>query len=392
MDKNHPPIKYGKTGVLIINLGTPDSTNWFDIRKYLKEFLSDRRVIEVNPLIWQIILNLFILTFRPSKTAKAYKEIWMKNENMSPLLYYTKKQSEKTSELLQKENLSPQLSDMIQVVDLYDSNHRVVDRVLVDDKPIHILSHPDKKRFIAVCLEHFITYTLKNEKLIELERSKISYGLGCFWIHPNGKNILAARSPRVPGKPAIPEWYEIKDNKVIHINDIQIESGLDTEYLDSGVILRISPDGKRGFICQRTIYNGLDLCDVLIADLTLDRPKITQVIKQVGDGLESFAFHPNGKMAVVTCLAHQKNALAVLDIESDPPRLLYHIDASGGSQGIEFTPEGDKLFHGSPAHGRIEVYDVVGDFELVKNQKFIKIAYGHNSLTMGPRYFPKKNK
>ena len=60
MDKNHPPVNYGKTGVLIINLGTPDSTNWFDIRKYLKEFLSDRRVIEVNPIIWQIILNLFI--------------------------------------------------------------------------------------------------------------------------------------------------------------------------------------------------------------------------------------------------------------------------------------------------------------------------------------------
>ena len=105
MDKNHPPIKYGKTGALIINLGTPDSTNWLDIRKYLKEFLSDRRVIEVNPIFWQIILNLFILTFRPSKTAKAYKEIWMKNENMSPLLYYTKKQSEKTSQLLQKENV-----------------------------------------------------------------------------------------------------------------------------------------------------------------------------------------------------------------------------------------------------------------------------------------------
>ena len=105
MDVNHPPIKYGKTGVLIINLGTPDSTSWLDIRKYLREFLSDKRVIEVNPLIWQIILNLFILTFRPSKTAKAYKEIWMKNENMSPLLYYTKKQSEKTSLSLQKKDI-----------------------------------------------------------------------------------------------------------------------------------------------------------------------------------------------------------------------------------------------------------------------------------------------
>ena len=105
IEKNHPPIKHGNTGVLIINLGTPDSTSWFDIRKYLKEFLSDRRVIEVNPLVWQIILNLFILNFRPSKTAKAYKEIWMKDENMSPLLYYTKKQSKKISALLSKEKI-----------------------------------------------------------------------------------------------------------------------------------------------------------------------------------------------------------------------------------------------------------------------------------------------
>ena len=95
MDKDHPQVNFGKTGVLLINLGTPDSTSWFDIRRYLKEFLSDRRVIEVNPFIWKIILNLFILTFRPSKTAKAYKKIWMKEKNMSPLRYYTEMQSVK---------------------------------------------------------------------------------------------------------------------------------------------------------------------------------------------------------------------------------------------------------------------------------------------------------
>jgi len=105
MKQDHPKINFGKTGVLVINLGTPDSTSWLDIRKYLKEFLSDRRVIEVNPVIWQIILNLFILTFRPSKTAKAYKEIWMKEKNMSPLLYYTKKQAEKISANIDDENL-----------------------------------------------------------------------------------------------------------------------------------------------------------------------------------------------------------------------------------------------------------------------------------------------
>jgi ferrochelatase len=97
---DHPDIKYGKTGVLLVNLGTPDSTKWLDIRKYLKEFLSDKRVIEVNPIFWQIILNLFILTFRPSKTAKAYKEIWMKEENISPLLYYTQQQTKKVSKIL----------------------------------------------------------------------------------------------------------------------------------------------------------------------------------------------------------------------------------------------------------------------------------------------------
>ncbi len=98
--KDHPKINFGKTGILLVNLGTPDSTSWFDIRKYLKEFLSDRRVIEVNPIVWQIILNLFILTFRPSKTAKAYREIWMEKENMSPLRYYTQKQTQKLREII----------------------------------------------------------------------------------------------------------------------------------------------------------------------------------------------------------------------------------------------------------------------------------------------------
>ena len=105
MNKEHPKIKFGKTGVLLINLGTPDSTKWLDIRRYLKEFLSDRRVIEVNPILWKIILNLIILTFRPSKTAKAYKKIWMKDKNMSPLRYYTQVQSLKLNKKIGNDKL-----------------------------------------------------------------------------------------------------------------------------------------------------------------------------------------------------------------------------------------------------------------------------------------------
>ncbi len=105
MDKNHPEIKYGKIGVLIINLGTPDTTSWWDIRKYLKEFLSDRRVIEINPIVWQIILNLFILTFRPAKTAHAYKQIWRKETNESPLLYFTKRQASLLNQKIGNQNV-----------------------------------------------------------------------------------------------------------------------------------------------------------------------------------------------------------------------------------------------------------------------------------------------
>ena len=93
MQADHPEIKFGKTGVLLVNLGTPDSTSWWAIRRYLKEFLSDKRVIEVNPILWKIILKVFILTLRPSKTAHAYKKIWRKETNESPLLYFTRTQA-----------------------------------------------------------------------------------------------------------------------------------------------------------------------------------------------------------------------------------------------------------------------------------------------------------
>ena len=172
---------------------------------------------------------------------------------------------------------------------------------------------------------------------------------------------------------------------------MKIASGVPTKLLDTSFILRISPDGKRALICQRASGNGIDTSDIPIADLTLEKPVINAVIKQVSDGSESFAFHPNGKMAVATALNVDHNCLVVIDMASNPPRLLYTLDTKGRSQGIEFTPEGDKLFVGSPIAGRIEVFDVVGDYELRKNPKFLNVGFGHNSLTIGPRYQPKKS-
>ncbi|MFM8808743.1 MAG: ferrochelatase, partial [Chthoniobacterales bacterium] len=79
-----------KKAVLLLNLGSPDSTKIPDVRRYLREFLSDGRVLDVNPLLRAIVLNLFILPFRPRKSAAAYATIW--TEAGSPLIVTSRKQ------------------------------------------------------------------------------------------------------------------------------------------------------------------------------------------------------------------------------------------------------------------------------------------------------------
>jgi ferrochelatase len=92
--KNHPSIRHGGIGVLIVNLGTPDNTSYWPMRRYLKEFLSDRRVIETNPILWWFILNGPILTKRPTSSGEAYRAIWNTERNESPLRTTTRSQAE----------------------------------------------------------------------------------------------------------------------------------------------------------------------------------------------------------------------------------------------------------------------------------------------------------
>jgi ferrochelatase len=91
----HPAVAYGKVGVLLLNLGTPDATDYWSMRRYLKEFLSDKRVIEVPAWKWWPILNLIILTVRPGKKGKDYASIWNKERNEGPLKTITRSQAEK---------------------------------------------------------------------------------------------------------------------------------------------------------------------------------------------------------------------------------------------------------------------------------------------------------
>ena len=96
----HPPIKHGKVGVLLVNLGTPDGTDYASMRRYLKEFLTDKRVIEWPKIAWYPILFGIVLNTRPGKVGKAYETIWNKERNESFLRTYTRSQAELMGKVL----------------------------------------------------------------------------------------------------------------------------------------------------------------------------------------------------------------------------------------------------------------------------------------------------
>ena len=107
MPKDHPHFPgRGKTGLLLVNLGTPDGTDTPSMRRYLKQFLSDRRVIEVPRLLWWVILNGIILNVRPRKSGDAYARIWLKDDpDGSPLRRITRLQAEHVASRFQSDDL-----------------------------------------------------------------------------------------------------------------------------------------------------------------------------------------------------------------------------------------------------------------------------------------------
>ena len=98
----HPNVNKPKIGVLLSNLGTPDGYDYWSMRRYLNEFLSDRRVIDYSPWLWQPLLQLIILTKRPFSSGAAYKSIWNNDAGESPLMTITKKQTNAVQTVISK--------------------------------------------------------------------------------------------------------------------------------------------------------------------------------------------------------------------------------------------------------------------------------------------------
>lgn len=96
----HPAVPADRTGVLLLNLGTPDRTSYWPMRRYLSEFLSDRRVIDYSPWLWQPLLQLVILSKRPFTSGHAYASIWDRERDESPLKRITRAQAAKLGQRL----------------------------------------------------------------------------------------------------------------------------------------------------------------------------------------------------------------------------------------------------------------------------------------------------
>ena len=103
LPKAHPGVRVGRVGVLLVNLGTPDATDARAMRRYLGEFLSDKRVIELPRILWYPILHGIILNIRPKKSGRLYASIWNTELDESPMRTFTRSQSRKLTAMLAEE-------------------------------------------------------------------------------------------------------------------------------------------------------------------------------------------------------------------------------------------------------------------------------------------------
>ena len=295
---------------------------------------------------------------------------------------------------LSRQKLSCRLSNMVSVIDLTSPKLTVVKRFLFDEETWNAVPHPDGRRVLVGCMHSIKEFVVEDgvAKMLRSHRSPVnidSFALSpkADWIITHGFHRNAAGDPVTNGIHA----FKYFGDEIRYVCEVKVKPGVDAT-ISEPFAPRFSPDGKRALTLNGWGLPGKGvLDDVLSIDLTNETPVVDEVVSQVGDGLESLAFHPSGRIAVVTCLDFlsfampgEGGSLAVIDLTTKPARLLYHVRLDGMPQGIEFSPEGDKLFVGVQAN-RIAVFDVKG-FRLQPHPFFIKTGHGHASMAIAPRF------
>ena len=302
---------------------------------------------------------------------------------------------------------------LMSVIDLTSPDLTVVQKVEVPG-PRMVLAHPDGRHIIVPCATGFQVFEMRAATLVLVKDNKTDVVPDSIAISPQGDRIVA-RARRggtlAPDSTAIsPQGgrivakahrsgtlgvhvFSYREGVISHVSEVKVRSGLlDFDNPFSG---RFSPDGKRVLMPNGGGQGSTGkLGGILSIDMTLDPPIATEVIPQVCDGIESVAFHPKGKFAVVSCLEEDLNRslvvfshLAVIDLTSKPARVLYYVNVEPIPEGIEFSPDGSQLFVGLTFAHHIAVFDVEG-FMLKRSPFVIRVGNGPSSMALGRRFRP----
>jgi DNA-binding beta-propeller fold protein YncE len=292
------------------------------------------------------------------------------------------------------------------VMDLSSPELTVVGRLALPPFPLLVLPLPDGEQVLVFNGTTFFIIAMRDGKPEVISTSPSPVVGFSMAVSPLGDRIVVTGFPgdHVPTEYSSlsPEKitahvFSLSGGKIVYLHEIGIQAGLSTKF-NGAFTPRFSPDGKRVLVLNGVGLGGKGtLDDVLSVDMTAEPPQVTEVIPQVGDGLESLAFHPSGKFAVISCLEEftpgnaltSYSHLAVIDLTTTPARVLYHLPVEAYPEGIEFTPDGSKLFVGLTDAHRMAAFDVEG-FLLKRSPFVLQVGHGPAVMALGPRYTQKK--
>ena len=283
------------------------------------------------------------------------------------------------------ESVSPEVAGRNQIVaiDLESNDLSVTSRIETEARPWLAIAHPDGRRVIVALADHWRVLEVRDDgSLVEAARSSSDGNVYSFDVSKDGKTIIATMAmgaDLLSAELGIFRFTINDDSSITVVGEITSEQFK----IDGPFSPRISPDNSLALVLNSLGGSDGVLDDVLVVNLADN--SISQVIPQVADGLESLAIHPSGEFAVVACLNNfgptTTSHLAVIDLQGDSARLLYHLPVERVPEGIEFTSDGTKLFVGSTAANHLAVYDVDGT-KLVPSPYVLPTGYGPSLLAI----------
>ncbi len=284
------------------------------------------------------------------------------------------------------EHLAPVLS----AIDLSPDDPHVIHQLQLSGECWMLDLHPDGNKVIVGVDSSFHIYGLREDKLTLVATAESPGPVFSFDVSPRGDRLIVVT---VEGEGDTAEaqlhLFKIERDTISHLHRIEAGEGLGP--IMRGFSPRISPDGTIALVPHSFGVGGKGtLEDLLIVDLSLDRPIVTQRLCQVADGMESVAFHPSGRFAIVSCLGtgmdiSTMSHLATLDLTTRPARILNYIPIEPVPEGIEFSPDGSQLFVQTTFANQVAVFDVDG-LTLHRSRYVLMTGYGPSAMALSGRF------